>query len=165
MTFSLPDSVSKHAVVDKLSSLCEESVHDRSQEVAHPKINVLHLPQHISQLEARNTDEDNAKQQKRKIEDSSNCSQPLACAQVCTPGSNRRGKGQLSRPSTIAVLDQTNTNARFFKKGTSSEELLDFSFCFQHSCLFLFLAFYFCFIFPFLISSFSFFFFFSISFV
>ena len=67
-----------------------------------------------------------------------------------TPCSNRRGKGQLSaRPSTIAVLDQTNTNARFFKKGTSSEELLDFSFCLQHTCLFLFLAFYFCFIFPF----------------
>ena len=85
-TFSLPDSVSKRAVVDKRSSLREESVkrymHDLSQEFAHPKINVLHLPQHFSQLEAINTDDDNAKQRKRKIEDKSNCSQPLACAQV-----------------------------------------------------------------------------------
>ena len=59
-TFSLPDSVSKRAVVDKRSSLREESVkryvHDLSEEFAHPKINVLHLPQHFSQLEARNTD-------------------------------------------------------------------------------------------------------------
>ena len=71
-TFSLPDSVSKRAVVDKRSSLREESVkrnvHDLSEEFAHPKINVLHLPQHFSQLEARNTDDDNAKQQKRKID-------------------------------------------------------------------------------------------------
>ena len=35
-------------------------VHDLSEEDAHPKINVLHLPQHLSQLEARNTDDDNA---------------------------------------------------------------------------------------------------------
>ena len=66
-TFSLPDSVSKRAVVDQRSSLREESVkryvHDLSEELAHPKINVLHLPQHFSQLEARNTDDDNAKQQ------------------------------------------------------------------------------------------------------
>ena len=45
-TFSLPDSVSKRAVVDKRSSLREESVkryvHDLSEEFAHPKINVLH---------------------------------------------------------------------------------------------------------------------------
>ena len=76
-TFSLPDSVSKRAVVDKRSSLRGESVkrrvHDLSEEFAHPKINVLHLPQRFSQLEARNTDDDNAKQQKRKIEDSSSC--------------------------------------------------------------------------------------------
>ena len=88
-TFSLPDSVSKRAVVDKRSSLREESVkryvHGLSEEFAHPKINVLHLPQHFSQLEARNTDDDNAKQQKRKIEYSSNCSQPLACAPVSHP--------------------------------------------------------------------------------
>ena len=47
-TFSLPDSVSKRAVVDKRSSLREESVkryvHDLSEEFAHPKINVIHLP-------------------------------------------------------------------------------------------------------------------------
>ena len=65
----------KRAVVDKRSSLREESVkryvHDLSEEFAHPNINVLHLPQHFSQLEARNTDDDNAKQQKRKIEYSS----------------------------------------------------------------------------------------------
>ena len=54
--------------------------------VCTPKINVLHyLPQHFSQLEARNTDDDNAKQQKRKIEDNSNCSQPLACARLSHP--------------------------------------------------------------------------------
>ena len=67
-TFSLPDSVSKRAVVDKRSSLREESVkyymHDLSEEFAHPKINGLHLPEHFSQLEARNTDDDNAKQRK-----------------------------------------------------------------------------------------------------
>ena len=88
-TFSLSDSVSKGEVVGKRSSLREESVkryvHDLSEEFAHPKINVLHLPQHFSQLEARNTDDDNAKQQKQKIEYSSNCSQPLACAPVSHP--------------------------------------------------------------------------------
>ena len=88
-TFSLPDSVAKRAVVDKQSSFREESVkryvHYLSEEFAHPKINVLHLPQHLSQLEARNTDGDNAKQQKRKIADNSNCSQPLAFAQVLQP--------------------------------------------------------------------------------
>ena len=62
----------------------------------------------VSQLEARNTDDDNAKQEKRKIEDSSS-SQPLACARVLHPVFNRRRKGQLfARPrGTIAVLDQT----------------------------------------------------------
>ena len=56
-TFSLPDSVSKRAVVDERWSLREESVkryvHDLSEEFANHKINVLHLPQHFSQLEAR----------------------------------------------------------------------------------------------------------------
>ena len=112
-TFSLPDSVSKRAVVDKRSSLREESVKryvlDLSEEFAHPKINVLHLPQHFSQLEARNTDDDSAKQQKRKIEYSSIHSLSHV-HQFCTPCSNRRRKGQFStRPrGTIAVLAQTN---------------------------------------------------------
>ena len=112
-TFSLPDSVSKRAVVDKRSSLREESVkryvHDLSEEFAHPKINVLHLPQHFSQLEARNTDDDNANQQKRKIEYSSIRSLSHV-HQFRTPCSNRRRKGQFStRPrGTIAVLAQTN---------------------------------------------------------
>ena len=112
-TFSLPDSVSKRAVVDKRSSLREESVkryvHDLSEEFAHPKINVLHLPQHFSQLEARNTDDDNAKQQKRKIEYSSIRSLSYV-HQFRTPCSNRRRKGQFStRPrGTIAVLAKTN---------------------------------------------------------
>ena len=111
-TLSLPDS-SKRAVVDKRSSLREESVkryvHDLSEEFAHPKINVLHLPQHFSQLEARNTDDDNAKQQKRKIEYSSIRSLSHV-HQFLTPCSNRRRKGQFStRPrGTIAVLAQTN---------------------------------------------------------
>ena len=57
--------------------------HDRSRrEVCNPQIHLLHLPQHLSRLEARKTDNDNAKQQKRKIEDNSNCLQPLACAQA-----------------------------------------------------------------------------------
>ena len=47
-----------------------------------PQIHLLHLPQHLSRLEARKTDNDNAKQQKRKIEDNINCLQPLACAQA-----------------------------------------------------------------------------------
>ena len=112
-TFSLPDSVSKRAVVDKRSSLREESVkryvHDLSEEFAHPKINILHLPQHFSQLEGRNTDDDNAKQQKRKIEYSSIRSLPQV-HQFRTPCSNRWRKGQFStRPrGTIAVLAQTN---------------------------------------------------------
>ena len=112
-TFSLPDSVSKRAVVDKRSSLREESVkryvQDLSEEFAHPKINVLHLPQHFSQFGARNTDDDSAKQQKRKIEYSSIRSLSHV-HQFRTPCSNRRRKGQFStRPrGTIAVLAQTN---------------------------------------------------------
>ena len=47
-----------------------------------PQIHLLHLPQRLSRLEARKTDNDNAKQQKRKIENNSNCLQPLACAQA-----------------------------------------------------------------------------------
>ena len=84
-------------------------VHDLSEEFAHPKINVLHLPQHFSQLEARNTGDDNAKQQKRKIEYSSIRSLSHV-HQFRTPCSNRRRKGQFStRPrGTIAVLAQTN---------------------------------------------------------
>ena len=56
-------------------------MHDLSEEFAHPKINVLHLPQHFSQFEARNTDDDNAKQQKRKIEDKE---QLFAASHMCT---------------------------------------------------------------------------------
>ena len=101
-TFSLPDSLSKRAVVDKRSSPREESVkryvHDLSEEFAHPKINVLHLPQHFSQLEARNTGDDNAKQQNRKIEYSSNCSQPLACAPVSHPVFKQAEERPLSSP-------------------------------------------------------------------
>ena len=84
------------------------------REVCHnPQIHLLHMPQHLSRLEARKTDNDNAKQQKRKIEDNSNCSQPLPCAQASHPStlcSNRRGKGRLSAhpDGTIAVLDQTS---------------------------------------------------------
>ena len=77
-----------------------------------PQINLLHMPQHFSQLEERKTDNDNAKKQKRKIEDSSNCSQPLTCAQVSHPVFKQVGE----RPAlcnshsdgTIAVLDQTS---------------------------------------------------------
>ena len=109
-TFSLPDSVSKRAVVDKRSSFREESVkryvHDLSEEFAHPKINVLHLPQHFSQLEARNTDDDNAKQQKRKIEYSSIRSLSHV-HQFRTPCSNRRRKAS-ERP----VLHSTQRNHR-----------------------------------------------------
>ena len=74
-----------------------------------PQIHLLHMPQHLSRLEARKTDKDNAKQQKRKIEDNSNCSQPLACAQASHPVL-KRGKGRLSAhpDRTIAVLDQTS---------------------------------------------------------
>ena len=111
-TFSLPDSVSKRAVVDKRSSLREESVkryvHDLSEEFAHPKINVLHLPQRFSQLEARNTDDDNAKQQKRKIEYSSIRSLSRSHVhQFRTPCSNRRRQAS-ERP----VLHSTQRNHR-----------------------------------------------------
>ena len=70
---------------------------------------ILQLPQHFSQLEARNTDDDNAKQQKRKIEYSSIRSLSHV-HQFRTPCSNRRRKGQFStRPrGTIADLAQTN---------------------------------------------------------
>ena len=57
-----------------------------------PQIHLLHMPQHLSRLEARKTDNDNAKQQKRKIEDNSNCSQPLACAQASHPVFKQAGK-------------------------------------------------------------------------
>ena len=77
----------------------------RSFNFAHPKINVLHLPQQFSQLEARNTDDDNAKQQKRKIEYSSIRSLSHV-HQFRIPCSNRRIS---TRPrGTIAVLAQTN---------------------------------------------------------
>ena len=76
------------------------------REVCNPQIH-LHLPQHLSHLEARKTDNDNAKQQKRKIEDNSNCSQPLACAQASHPVSQTGGLS--AHPDgTIAVLDQTS---------------------------------------------------------
>ena len=39
------------------------------REVCNPQIHLLHLPHHLSRLEARKTDNDNAKQQNRKIED------------------------------------------------------------------------------------------------
>ena len=74
-------------------------VHDLSEKFATPKISLLHLTQHLSQLEARKTDNDNTKQQKRNIEDSSNCSQPLTCAQVSHPMFKQAGKGQLSAHS------------------------------------------------------------------
>ena len=61
------------------------------REVCNPQIH-LHLPQHLSHLEARKTDNDNAKQQKRKIEDNSNCSQPLACAQASHPVFKQAGE-------------------------------------------------------------------------
>ena len=62
------------------------------REVCNPQIHLLHLPQHLSHLEARKTDNDNAKQQKRKIEDNSNCSQPLACAQASHPVLKQAGE-------------------------------------------------------------------------
>ena len=61
------------------------------REVCNPQIH-LHLPQHLSHLEARKTDNDNAKQQKRKTEDNSNCSQPLACAQASHPVFKQAGE-------------------------------------------------------------------------
>ena len=75
-----------------------------------PRIHLLHLPQHLSRLEARKSDNDNAKQQKRKIEDNCNCLQPLACAQASHSVFKQRGKGRLSAhpDGTIAVLDQTS---------------------------------------------------------
>ena len=54
-----------------------------------PQIHLLHLPQHLSHLAARETDNDDVKQQKRKIEDNSNCSQPPACAQASHPVFNQ----------------------------------------------------------------------------
>ena len=62
------------------------------REVCNPQIHLLHLPQHVSRLEARKTDKDNAKQQKeRKIEDNSNCSQPLR-AQASHPVFKQAGE-------------------------------------------------------------------------
>ena len=62
------------------------------REVCNPQIHLLHLPHHLSRLEARKTDNDNAKQQKRKIEDNSNCSQPLACEQASHPVFKQAGE-------------------------------------------------------------------------
>ena len=69
------------------------------REVCNPQIHLLHLPHHLSRLEARKTDNDNAKQQKRKIEDNSNCSQPLACAQASHPFV-QTGVGKAGSPLT-----------------------------------------------------------------
>ena len=69
------------------------------REVCNPQIH-LHLPQHLSHLEARKTDNDNAKQQKRKIEDNSNCSQPLACAQASFAPCVQTGGGKAGSPLT-----------------------------------------------------------------
>ena len=69
------------------------------REVCNPQIHLLHLPHHLSRLEARKTDNDNAKQQKRKIEDNSNCSQPLACAQASHPFV-QTGGGKAGSPLT-----------------------------------------------------------------
>ena len=96
-------------------SLREESVkryvHDRREKFATPKSIFFTCPQHLSRLEARKTDNDNAKQQKRKIEDNSNCPQPLACEQASHPVFKQAGKGRLSAhpDGTIAVLDQSST--------------------------------------------------------
>ena len=74
-------------------SLDSEALRARPErEVCNPQIHLLHLPQHLSHLEARKTDNDNAKQQKRKIEDNSNCSQPLACAQASHPVLKQAGE-------------------------------------------------------------------------
>ena len=62
------------------------------RKVCNSQIHLLHLPQHLSHLEARKTDNDNAKQKKRKIEDNSNCSQPLACAQASHPVFKQAGE-------------------------------------------------------------------------
>ena len=113
-TFSLPDSVSKRAVVDKRSSLREDSVnrhvHDLSEEFAHPQINVLHLPQHFSQLEARNSDNDILNNKHERQKTAAIFRSLSHVHKIRTLYSNRRRKGQLSaRPrGTIAVLDQTN---------------------------------------------------------
>ena len=66
------------------------------REVCNPQIHLLHLPHHLSRLEARKTDNDNAKQQKRKIED--NSSQPLACAQASHPFVQTGGAPALRSP-------------------------------------------------------------------
>ena len=88
-------------------SLDSEALRARPErEVCSPQIH-LHLLQHLSHLEARKTDNDNAKQQKRKIEDNSSSSLSHA-HKLRTLCSNRRGKGRLSAhpDGTIAVLDQ-----------------------------------------------------------
>ena len=99
-TFSLLDSVSKRAVVDKRWSLREDSVkrymHDLSEKFATPKMNLLHLPQHTSQLEARKptTTTLNSKKKERKRTGAIVRSLFAISAHLCSP----RG--------TIAVLDQ-----------------------------------------------------------
>ena len=57
--------------------------HDRREKFATPKSIFFTCPNisHVWKLE-KPTINDNAKQQKRKIEDNSNCLQPLACAQA-----------------------------------------------------------------------------------
>ena len=81
-------------------SLDSEALRARPErEVCNPQIHLLHLPQHLSHFEARKTDNDNAKQQKRKIEDNSNCLQPLACAQASHPVFKQAG-GKAGSPLT-----------------------------------------------------------------
>ena len=75
-----------------------------------PQIHLLRMPQHLLRLEARKTDNDNAKQQTRKIEDNSIVRSLSHAHKLRTLCSNRRGKGRLSAhpDGTIAVLNQTS---------------------------------------------------------
>ena len=80
------------------------------RKVCNPQIHHLHLPQHLSHLEARKTDNDNAKQQKRKKKTTAIVRSLSHAHKLRTLCSDRRRKGRLSAhpDGTIAVLDQTS---------------------------------------------------------
>ena len=66
-------------------------VHDRRGKFATPNPSSSPAPTSLT-FGSKKTDNNNAKQQKRKIEDNSNCSQPLACAQASHPVLKQAGE-------------------------------------------------------------------------
>ena len=104
------ETCSCRLTMEPLRGECQALRPRPEREVCNPQIHLLHLPHHLSRLEARKTDNDNAKQQKKKIEDNSNCSQPLACAQASHPfvqtGGGKAGSALTQMEPSLSSIKQ-----------------------------------------------------------